>query len=206
MPWLVQDVIAARHAVDRLHDSGEANTHGLYVVGVGQGAQVAALWLLTEAIRKDEQAGRPRPIKDVRGAAFVATAPLDGPWSFRARFYSLYPKVRPLPPLLSVTDGRENHGAALAVLVGQNRSPEQLAAEADGPVSHTVLKNPATVKRLVEAIGTASAGQKAWAVRGYHERSYTWELGIIRQPMKPSGEEVPRLFRLEDLGFSFIKK
>jgi pimeloyl-ACP methyl ester carboxylesterase len=52
-PWLIEDIVAARTYLDRLHDdpSGPVNTFNLVVLGAGQAAALGSLWLATEGLR-----------------------------------------------------------------------------------------------------------------------------------------------------------
>lgn len=53
MPWLVEDIAAARTYLDLRHDEpdGPVNTFNLVVIGAGQASALGSLWLATEGLR-----------------------------------------------------------------------------------------------------------------------------------------------------------
>lgn len=53
MPWLIEDIAAARTYLDLRHDEpeGPVNTFNLVVVGAGQASALGSLWLATEGLR-----------------------------------------------------------------------------------------------------------------------------------------------------------
>ncbi|MHB1423748.1 MAG: alpha/beta hydrolase [Gemmataceae bacterium] len=53
LPWLVEDIAAARTYLDLRHDEakGPINTFNLVVIGAGQASALGSLWLATEGLR-----------------------------------------------------------------------------------------------------------------------------------------------------------
>src|SRR5262249_20432242 len=69
----VNDIAAARHLLDQMHDRGEVNTGRLVVIGTGEGASLGLLWLGLEASRYPRgavQAGKAAS-HDVLGAIWI---------------------------------------------------------------------------------------------------------------------------------------
>jgi hypothetical protein len=85
LPWLVQDVMAARHYLDQLHEAGKVNSHNLVVIGAGKGALLGSLWLAWESRRHQILQSAPvirfreKPeVDDVLGTAWVGFNPSLG--------------------------------------------------------------------------------------------------------------------------------
>ena len=53
MPWLIEDIAAARTFLDLRHDEpdGPVNTFNLVLIGAGQASALGSLWLATEGLR-----------------------------------------------------------------------------------------------------------------------------------------------------------
>jgi hypothetical protein len=87
LPWLVQDIAAARHFLDREHDAGSHNSRNLIVIGAGESSTWGLLWLATEQHRFAGRAAGPlRPklgpargpaeSQDVIGTLWLGLAPM----------------------------------------------------------------------------------------------------------------------------------
>lgn len=51
IPYLVNDIAAARHDLDNRNDNGQCNTSNLIVIGAEDGASLGMFWILTEFYR-----------------------------------------------------------------------------------------------------------------------------------------------------------
>jgi hypothetical protein len=56
LPWLVQDIVAARFFLDVKHDEGELNSRHLIVIAAGEGATLATIWYVSECRRSKADA------------------------------------------------------------------------------------------------------------------------------------------------------
>jgi hypothetical protein len=50
-PYLVNDIVAARAHIDKLHDAGDLNSQNLIVIGAGEGATLGMMWMASEMKR-----------------------------------------------------------------------------------------------------------------------------------------------------------
>src|SRR5262249_45054116 len=83
LPFLVQDVVAARALLDTKHDARELNSRNLLLVAAGEGVQLAAVWLAPGARRYGltpllTRAASPPESSDLMGAVWIDFSPRLG--------------------------------------------------------------------------------------------------------------------------------
>lgn len=193
-PWLVQDLAAARDFLDQRHENPDSpvNTFNLVVVGAGEGAALAALWLVAEshryAVRQpgaapkleaNSQAG------ELAGAVWLSLAqslgrrqaPVGSWLTHSARYNNV--------PMRFLHGERDTTGAA---------RDKQVLSEATGSLK---LLNPFTSTEAVPGAAFAGSGllgrqletealvagfiakvvglhERPWARRGYKDLAYYW--------------------------------
>ncbi len=211
IPWLVQDVIAARHRLDTEHDAGRLNTNNLYVIGLGEGAQIAALWILAEGHRSTGAVLAAPGSDDIKAVALVGVPAMGtSPWLTSAPHYKALKLVKSVPTVAAVTDaGGGGGGRFLADQVRRKGDkPVNVALGPGGLLGHNLLAHEPIQERLRGAARALSGGKlTAWAGRDYEITAWSWYFGAgFRnvETMKPAKADTPRLFPLQRFGFSSL--
>ncbi|MFO0807171.1 MAG: hypothetical protein U0746_00950 [Gemmataceae bacterium] len=160
-PWLVQDVAAARRYLDQKNDTGDCNSGSLIVIGAGEGASLALLWVSTEFNRYYnvgfvplKSNGTPKLAgDDIAGC--VALSAVSRPAS--GGNYNLNDWVRAHPAI------REK--VPMGFIVGDRDTKAKTDAEAWVKLLKTLpngKENPKAAK-LIEIKGTELSGQNLLA-------------------------------------------
>jgi pimeloyl-ACP methyl ester carboxylesterase len=222
LPWLVQDVVAARLWLDLQHDAGKVNSSNLVLIGEGEGARLGTLWLATEARRyrtADLVPGvavsslyESRDLRgavwiDVRGAGKVA-ALRDAP-SVRKQLMS----EKAWPPMLYLYN-QNNPGIATQVDEWTKTFPQSLRAPGARKVVNQVgfaglislLSAPGATQEIQDFVAALirSGEMKPPDRRNTQANEYTWHLGNIRRQAKARFKTTPLLAPLEHWGFKAL--
>jgi pimeloyl-ACP methyl ester carboxylesterase len=84
LPWLVQDIVAARHWLDLKHDDGQVNSSNLIILAAGDAVLLGGTWLIAEQRRHKTPGGAMSPISE--GRDVVAAVWLGFSWPARRRY------------------------------------------------------------------------------------------------------------------------
>jgi hypothetical protein len=213
LPWLVQDIVAARLWLDLEHDRREVNTHNLFLVAAGDGAQLATIWLATEGRRYQVLDlpffGKPIPQgKDVLGGVwFDLTDHRIGPLKWSKMVFDDLKADQTLPPLRLVYDkGATDSVKAAAALtraltptggVSSILSKPVAVLEKKGGISATVVES---VTEMIRA-----AKLKPWTPQNVTRSGYQWQLPKNRfLQAKLPGSQMPALVPLDAWGFKSL--
>jgi len=213
LPWLVQDVIAARLWLDLKHDAGEVNTNNLILLAEGDAAALGMVWLATESFRyKDGTNEKEYELRDLYGAVW-----LEPHLTLRGRSLAGLKSVQTTlnsrdrwPPMLTAYD-RAGGGVKTArdwsklfkqdgrlggergLTRGRLNFGERTLLMADGGVR--------TVTEYVEDM-TKERPLRAWTKRDVEASAYSWDLGSGRSsPAKAAKASRPALAPLNNWGF-----
>jgi pimeloyl-ACP methyl ester carboxylesterase len=214
LPWLVQDIVAARHFVDTLHEEGKVNSHNLVVIAAGEGAGLTAFWLAAECRRQKAALGLMAAPGTAESRDIVAVVWIDsqmtlGPLNVLANLRLLqapFAKERGLPKMLFVYD--DNTGGAAArnkgmmkilnqradsekVIAGAGRAGQALLADANG--EKVVLDFLSGVRKALE--------MRAWERRTLQGSGYVWNLGNKPVWAKQFFGTVPMPLPMDLMGF-----
>lgn len=200
-PFLVQDVIAARHFLDLEHDRGRANTKNLYVIGVGEGGQLALLWTLAETNRSIGRGDRQAAIEDVKGVAMVGLPPATVPWPTKSVFLTRA-QMQVTVPVMVLSDGVTGAGPSVATFLRRGGK--------DRPVVHTVkgtgqrtgyLAQDPVQDALVKPVAAMKRSLTTWSSRDVTRQSSFWNIGYEVSAYN-SGDDAPQLLNLSQWGFT----
>jgi hypothetical protein len=229
-PWLVQDVVAARLWLDLKHDAEEVNSANLILMAEGEAAQVAALWLATEARRYRTGGLVPgvAPMaslyeaRDLYGAVWIdLRAPVRVSAVRGTRADTQLTNEKSWPPMLTFYN--QVVPAAKVQTQQWTRMFRQVGRDVGG--EKPVFWNPgrlliAATSSMLSAPGVEVAveeyvaglqkthGLKAWVKRDVQSSEYVWDLGSGRSsPAKVTrGRQVlPGLAPLDNWGFKTLK-
>jgi hypothetical protein len=114
IPYLVNDVAAAKVFLDRKNDAGECNTHSLVLVGADTGAALGGLWLRSEWMRHAVMnngfqmvANKNSEGKDVIAAVWLSPSPYVGSQTVDYRSLLGLPGLKATPMVFVYADGDE---------------------------------------------------------------------------------------------------
>ncbi|MBY0232262.1 MAG: hypothetical protein K2W96_23530, partial [Gemmataceae bacterium] len=207
-PWLVQDVIAARHHLDQLHDDGKVNSQNLTVVALGESGQVACLWLLTEALRTTGAAGDRPASRDVRAMLLVGVPPHVAPWSAKNSHQATLGKMATsLPPVHAVADSAVNgaglHLADLLRKRGQAKGSTTTARGTPAAFGHALLGQEGMVEFVAQkAQKMPKPAWQEWESRDYRDASSNWTAGRFGSSRaKIRGDRIMQMAPLQYFGF-----
>jgi hypothetical protein len=221
LPWLVQDIVAARCFLDIKHDERVLNSQNLIVIGAGEGGTLAAYWLAGECSRQKTSLlrlmAKPQPPFESRDlVAAVWLDPVATVWktSFlkaadAMRKQSLLDKKTPLPPMLFV-HGKKATNAETRNLTWANSLGKGVArvagiegAEATG---QGLLRERETEKVVLVFLAEVMKKRKTrdWSSREFRESYYIWHLGGKNYSAKQLLLTVPMPLPLDTLGFKLL--
>jgi len=132
LPWLANDVLAARVALDKLNDSGRTNTGSTYLIGAGDAAGIGMLYMMAEWTRPQvlpqawnltmlpppayeipkgaDMAGR-----DISGAIWLSPAlPKGIDTALMKKWIKTYPEMREKNPVYCLYGEKDAAGKAMS--------------------------------------------------------------------------------------------
>lgn len=212
IPFLVQDVNAARLYLDLEHDRGRANTQNLYVIGVGEGAHLALLFTLAECLRFESGVARARPMgEDIKSVALVGVPQLGTvPWLVPAKsaYLNAVSRQANFPPVYVVSDSLTTGGGpqitSLLRKGGRTVSPVQRYTggrpyQLRQDVVRGALQTPAAAIRI---------GLREWSRRRLEDKSFSWSLPFPAHntPAYISGDSNPQILPLNQWDFGLLRR
>jgi pimeloyl-ACP methyl ester carboxylesterase len=214
LPWLVQDIVAARLALDLLHDDEKVNSANLLVIGEGEGAGLGAIWLATECCRYRKgklvpSIAPPRLIyesRDLQGAVWIDVRPGGRfPAPVRLRVSTPAERERTWPPMVMLYNQNTQDAAAQTrAWVKAFRQPAGSEKAVDGPQSGSLLQVAGVHQAIADHVKTLLKKHTLipWAKRGVRAAGYIWNLESGgSSPAKAAGERIPALAPLDQWGF-----
>jgi hypothetical protein len=208
LPWLVQDIVAARLWLDREHDDERVNSSNLVLIAEGESARLGAIWLATECRRRRAAPGSAYESRDLYGAVWLdvrAASRVLGSLNNTAVGRQLAGE-KSWPPMLLLY----NRGVpANATQVDQwGRTFNQAANSKKGLAGRAFgFDNLLTAAGASQEIEDYVANliktrePRAWSKRDLRRRQYVWDLGGGRtHPPKGVGTR-PLLAPLDNWGF-----
>lgn len=217
MPWLVQDLIAARAWLDLKHDAQEANTQHLIVVGAGEGAYLSAQWLATEARRcttaqlKLPATKREYMAREVAGAVWLGANESGRLFSFinphQAQLTKrLQERQWPTMMMLSHNNFLLPSAQRLGVAFKQPNDCVKMV-DAGGAVGVEMADYATVVKETLTYVQRLTGEQKvpAWEARDLRRTAYYWDVGKSGNLAWGLHTTTPRLFPLATWGYTQLK-
>lgn len=229
LPWLVQDVVAARLWLDLKHDEGEHNSRNLFVVAAGEAAQLSLVWMVTETVRvkKMESAKAPKkgdkkptvPVgepegKDLRGAVWLDPGTEGGPLLGDRQVWPriVDPLGPSLPQILCLYDKTrlESEHAANALRRERRRFLQRVEfAEIQGrKVSGGRLLNEDHVEHrlltFLQGERVRGSAVRLWVERNAKASRYVWRTAE-EELAKAANAEEPQLLPLWRWGYQQLK-
>jgi pimeloyl-ACP methyl ester carboxylesterase len=220
LPWLVQDIVAARLWLDLKNDDGEVNSRNLLIVGAGQASQLALLWLATENQRAKKQefvfpAAPPEGL-DVFAGVWLDAGTERGPLFGQSQVHQRLLYTTSFPPMLCVYDKNVSgsvNGAQMLDLALRLKRTKFDARANDGPgVSGMQLLgekgiDQSVVEYVEEQI--TKLATRPWTNRQVTLNTYQWTPSDgtakrnTRKPIvaKESGSKVPKVLPLHEWGY-----
>jgi hypothetical protein len=213
LPWLVQDVVAARLWLDLKHDEEAVNTRNLVVIGEGDGARLGALWLATEARRY--RSGGPRAFsesRDLCGAVWIDLRP-------SVRFATLvgHPmlgqqiaQVKTWPGMLFLHNSNvfNSQAQVKAWMKRFGQAGKDVGGEkAFADFLDSLLRADGADKAILEyhAALMKSHKMKPWQKRNVQAGEYVWDMGQGRvRRAKPAKAVFPALAPLDHWGYKAL--
>jgi hypothetical protein len=213
-PWLVQDIVAARHFLDGKHDAVGLNSHNLVVIGAGEGATLACFWLGAEMSRTKNPglppavAPKPKPEgRDVIAAVWIdASSRLGGDrlavplTQLRRQF-----QQEQAPRMFFLYDLKAGGYARNRTMSDALRvRPEVLKPiEGKGAIGQALLNEQVTVKAVAAMLALLLNKRelRGWESRGLRQSSYVWSLGNKNHLAKGAFAAGPMPLPLDPLGF-----
>jgi hypothetical protein len=224
LPWLVQDVVAARLWLDLQHDAGKVNSSNLVLIAEGESTRLGAVWLATESRRYKTGVLVPGVApgmslyesRDLRGAVWIDVRPTG-----RVPAPGDLPVVRKQlagekawPPMLFLYNQNVTTEAQVNVWAKAFRQADRAPAgkkgiaAAVGPFAGVgSLLSKAGVSRDVRDFVAAvakSGDMKPAARRNVQAGEYVWQIGGATRRAKMRNSTVPLLAPLDHWGFTLL--
>jgi pimeloyl-ACP methyl ester carboxylesterase len=218
LPYLVNDVAAAKAYLDRRNDQKELNSSNIVVIGAGDGATVGALWLANECRLRRDTAMPPIPLP---GAAVLA--PLEINDVACAVWLSINPTIgKRNGPVVNrwILEAGKANKVPMGFLYGKNDSKaDGVARRLVASLKGTSKALPNTTLRAIEATNLAGNDllqaklptealirkylsnifedrkSKEQKKRNYEASQY-WYVNQMGRPIKiakPAGKEAPQV-------------
>jgi pimeloyl-ACP methyl ester carboxylesterase len=213
IPYLVNDIAAAKAYLDRQNDQKACNTSSVIVVGAGESAALGALWMANETRRAKDKAnvllGGPPMLgdpesKDLAAGVWLSASPTVGgasaPWS---RFIAEVTREQKIPMLFVHGEG-DKKGAAFAkqhsVKAAKDKEagyPRAVGVPGASSAGHRLLgRGEPSEKLILDALRSVmeKRGSKEWSERKVEASQFWYTQGKVKQPLKVNkrpGEEVP---------------
>jgi hypothetical protein len=121
---MMNDIAGAKRFLDTKNDASECNSARTFVVGIGSGATLGAVWLSSEWKRRAVKSGFPLVNSnqmeghDIAGAVWLSMASSVGTsqarWTPRLESYLTVPSVRDNVPMLFLYGDQDTKAASLA--------------------------------------------------------------------------------------------
>jgi hypothetical protein len=217
VPWLVQDVIAARLWLDVKHEAEELNSHNLILIAEGDGSTLATIWMMTEAKRhKVGTTGQPE-LRDLYGAVWLEPHhTLRGLNHLGSRqTMAAIQAEKAWPPMLTLYDRTgigEKSAAAWAKAFKQDGKiggEKGLALPQRGfTVEPTLLAADGAERAVTDYVSELLKGRplRAWAKRDLEASTYVWDLGGNRRSVAKAAKATrPALAPLNNWGFTTLR-
>jgi hypothetical protein len=214
LPWLVQDIVAARNFLDLQHEEGRLNSQNLVVIAAGEGTALTALWLAAECFRHKTTFGLltvpgPPESRDLMAVVWIDSQTTVGRQSVLPSLrlaQTALARARGLPKMLFVHDGSSAgaSGRSKSMMKILNQRPEsEKAITGAGRGGQAVLADPEGEKAVLDFLATVRKGHemRAWDRRTYAASGFVWALSGKQSPAKRFLETVPLPLPLDQLGF-----
>jgi hypothetical protein len=122
IPYLVNDIAAAKAFLDRENDRKACNTSNLIVIGAGQGATLGAMWVANECKRRKDKnpVGSLLPMlgdsegKSIAGAVWLTISPTLGDRSIPVRTWVVEAGKTNKIPMAFITGKNDTRGSSLS--------------------------------------------------------------------------------------------
>jgi hypothetical protein len=215
IPWLVQDIVAARFYLDTQHDAGAVNTHNLILISAGEGATLASFWFAGE-LRRHRSQLLARGVIPFEGRDIIAAAWLDPNPNLGARLISRpltslqsqLKNEKALPPMQFIYDRKSVQAAtrtrSLMKTLQQKGSTERaIGAEAVGLSGQALLEESQAQKAVTEFVSSilGKHAMRPHVLRNLRTNAWHWSLGGRLLVAKDLFAEAPGAFPVEMFGF-----
>lgn len=209
-PNLVNDITAAKAFLDRKNDAREVNAGNVIVVGVGQGATLGALWMVSEFHRKKVLAvnalGVPKlddpEGKDLAGAVWIGISPsLAGKNYPVGRWLQEIARDKKVRTGFVYGTGKDNVASEKLASACLDKARKMVARK---PITAAVTGNSLLLANNKQAATWVVEGllphvmeyrgNREWKLRNSTDFAYLWDLGPgMVVEAKGINEETPRL-------------
>jgi hypothetical protein len=219
LPWLVQDIVAARHFLDSQHDTGEVNSHNLIVIAAGEGTTLATLWLAAEYRRFKSPLLPPALVAKVpaEGRDVIGAVWLDGSFTLGrtsvtgslATAARQFRQEKTLPPMRFVYDpkaaGARQRNRYLMTTLQQKPTAEK-PIDGSSAAGQAVLNDQDAEKAVLEFVSdlVQKHEMRPWDNRGVQRNGYIWTLGGKSHLAKGAFANVPMPLPLDQVGFKLL--
>lgn len=220
IPFLVQDLAAARLWLDLKHDEKLHNSRNLIVIGAGGGGQLALIWLACETRRYRVSFLPPAMVKptfesrDILGGIFLDIS--EGKPDTALLRKSLLSRLQAEPVLPAfrfyydrVLPGSVKASQGLVQTLrqsGQHRLWEHSVA-GKGKAGSGLLEEDGVISSVVEAVGqmVESVERSGWSLRETQLSGFSWLMpGNRNWSAKQAGRKIPQLIPLNEWGYEAL--
>jgi hypothetical protein len=215
LPWLLQDIVAARNFVDIQHEEGRLNSHNLVVITAGKGAMLTAFWFAAEHHRYKTRFGfltgaGEAESRDIMAAVWIDSHRTVGqqsiPPAASKGLTTFFAREMALPWMLFLYDKKTTGAAARSkgmMKLFKQEAESEKAIGGTGKVGQAVLGEPEGEKAVVEFLAMVRKTHKmrTWARRTSTGSGFIWTLGGSSTQAKKLSEKVPQPLPMDLLGF-----
>jgi pimeloyl-ACP methyl ester carboxylesterase len=212
VPYLVNDIAAAKAYLDRQNDQKTCNTSSVIVVGAGESAALGALWMANETRRcKDKNnmlfaapmLGDPESKDLAAGVWLTASSRIGGasaPWR---SFIADVTREQKVPMVFVYGEGDKRAGEfarAYSVKASKDKDaayPRAVGIKGASSAGHRLLgKGEESEKQILDALRTImeKRGSKEWSERKVETSQFWYTQAKAKAPLKINkkpGEDVP---------------
>jgi pimeloyl-ACP methyl ester carboxylesterase len=215
MPWLVQDIVAARFYLDTQHDFTLVNTQNLIIVGAGEGAALTSFWLAGEWKRHKSirglRADAPSEGRDIIAAAWIDPSPNLAGFAISTALTNLQRQLKSekaLPPMQFLYERKafraEGRTRTMMKALHQKASAEK-AIDTDSAVliGQAFVGNPAAEKAVLEFVTEIlkKHEMRPHTTRLLRPNDWYWSFGTRSVLAKGLFADVPGAFPVDVFGF-----
>jgi hypothetical protein len=216
IPYLVNDIAAAKAYLDRQNDQKSCNTSSVIVIGAGESAALGALWMAHESRRAKDKSnvllGGPPMLgdpesKDLAAGIWLSAGQTFGgvqaPWRTFVNEVTREQKV----PMVFVHGDGDKKGAAFAKQLSVKASkdkeagyPRAVGVPGASSTGHRLLgKGEASEKLILDNLRTImeKRGSKEWVERKVETSRFWYTQPKSTRPLKVNkdqGQDVPSVF------------